>query len=115
MKNIEFINGQKMPNDIIFIKEIPSHQFYRRYGLFKCYCGKEFKCLIYSIYTGRTKSCKCLSGKFKRSLGDDDVLDIKRMLKINIFTLNEIADKHKVSTTNVFYIKVGKIHKGITI
>ena len=115
MKKLKFTEGQKMPNGITFIKEVPSHTFYRRYGLFKCHCGKEFRCLIYSIHTGRTKSCKCLSGKFHRSLSEDSIKDIKRMLKMNIFTLKEIAEKHNVSQTNIFYIKVEKIHKQISL
>ena len=32
----------------------------RRYGRYKCYCGKEFECLKHSITSGRTKSCGCL-------------------------------------------------------
>lgn len=32
----------------------------RRYGLYKCHCGKEFEAQIQSINDGNTKSCGCL-------------------------------------------------------
>ena len=32
----------------------------KRYGLFKCYCGNEFKVRTADIKSGRTKSCGCL-------------------------------------------------------
>lgn len=32
----------------------------RRYGLYKCFCGNEFKTEINSIKSGNTKSCGCL-------------------------------------------------------
>ena len=31
----------------------------RRYGLYRCYCGVEFKVMISSIKSGNTKSCGC--------------------------------------------------------
>ena len=30
-----------------------------RYGLYKCYCGNEFKTLTASVKNGKTKSCGC--------------------------------------------------------
>ena len=30
-----------------------------RYGLYKCYCGNEFKTLVTSVKNGKTKSCGC--------------------------------------------------------
>ena len=32
----------------------------RRFGLYRCYCGKEFEAQIQSINNGNTKSCGCL-------------------------------------------------------
>ncbi len=32
----------------------------RRFGLYRCYCGKEFEAQIQSINDGNTKSCGCL-------------------------------------------------------
>lgn len=32
----------------------------KRYGIYKCYCGNEFKAPSYSINIGKTKSCGCL-------------------------------------------------------
>lgn len=31
----------------------------RRYGVFKCYCGKEFKTIIFNVKSGHAKSCGC--------------------------------------------------------
>lgn len=30
-----------------------------RYGLYKCFCGKEFKTLVASVKSNKTKSCGC--------------------------------------------------------
>lgn len=35
----------------------------RRYGLFKCFCGNEFKATSQHIKSGHTKSCGCLNIK----------------------------------------------------
>ena len=37
----------------------PSQKDKRRYGLYKCICGKEFETQIRSVETGHTKSCGC--------------------------------------------------------
>ena len=34
-----------------------------RYGLYKCYCGNEFKTTSSSVKSGHTKSCGCFSQK----------------------------------------------------
>ena len=31
-----------------------------KYGLFKCFCGSEFKTRLYSVRSGKAKSCGCL-------------------------------------------------------
>lgn len=33
-----------------------------RYGLFKCFCGNEFKAQTQDVKSGDTKSCGCLKG-----------------------------------------------------
>lgn len=33
-----------------------------RYGLYKCFCGKEFETIIFSVKNKQTKSCGCLRG-----------------------------------------------------
>lgn len=53
-------------NKIILLKvlgmENPTQNstYKRRYGLFKCFCGKEFKSVISSIKNKYIKSCGCL-------------------------------------------------------
>ena len=56
-------NNQK---EIIFLKDLGT-QFpnenskrKRRYGLYRCHCGNEFKRLIDSIKSGNTESCGCM-------------------------------------------------------
>lgn len=34
----------------------------RKFGLYKCYCGKEFKAQIKYVETNHTRSCGCLKG-----------------------------------------------------
>lgn len=46
--------------DLGFIKEGIKKVINRPYGLFKCYCGVEFKTQIRFIKSGHTKSCGCL-------------------------------------------------------
>ena len=41
----------------------------RRYGLFKCYCGTEFKAQATSIKSGRTKSCGCFKKECSKTHG----------------------------------------------
>jgi hypothetical protein len=38
----------------------------KRYGLFKCFCGNEFKARFDSIKDGNTKSCGCLNIKVSK-------------------------------------------------
>lgn len=42
---------------LIYAKETSKQK--RRYGLFKCHCGNEFKSIAYNINSGSTKSCGC--------------------------------------------------------
>ena len=55
-------NNQK---EIILLKDLgmlypnENSKQKRRYGLYKCYCGNEFKTLVYYVKTKHTKSCGC--------------------------------------------------------
>ena len=31
----------------------------RRYGIYKCFCGVEFKAITQNVKKGKTKSCGC--------------------------------------------------------
>jgi len=64
---IAYVEGSKI-GECLFIKDIePQIYFskskerylYRRQGLFKCVCGKEFKAVICSLKNRNTKSCGC--------------------------------------------------------
>ncbi len=58
MKNIKLINriGKRYPKN-----RTPSSRA-REYGLFECFCGKEFEATLESIKAGNSKSCGCLKG-----------------------------------------------------
>ena len=43
-----------------------------RYGIYKCYCGNEFKTLTKSIRLGHTKSCGCLQKEKAHKLGKNN-------------------------------------------
>lgn len=47
---------------IIKIKDLNKYDGSRKnkFGLYKCFCGKQFECLNTNINTGNTKSCGCL-------------------------------------------------------
>ena len=50
----------------------------RRFGLYRCYCGKEFEAQIQSINNGNTKSCGCLKNTHKKQNDDhNQETDIK--------------------------------------
>lgn len=41
----------------------------RRYGLFKCFCGNEFRCKITDVKSKNTKSCGCLKNNNQTTHG----------------------------------------------
>lgn len=43
----------------------PTAEHKRKYGIYKCSCGKDFEVLVYSIESGKTLSCGCYSKKAK--------------------------------------------------
>lgn len=59
-------NNQK---EIILLKDLgleyPTEKSTKkaRFGLFRCFCGNEFKTILRHIKTGNTKSCGCLNPK----------------------------------------------------
>lgn len=60
-------NENTIINSILFIKETES-KIYKdssviRYGLFRCFCGNEFKSPIHNIFKQDTKSCGCAKSK----------------------------------------------------
>lgn len=56
-------NNQK---ELILLKTLgmeyptPNSTYKRRYGIYKCFCGKEFKNIISSVKNNYIKSCGCL-------------------------------------------------------
>ena len=60
---------------MIFATETSKRKY--RFGLFKCYCGSEFKTQINSIKSGHTKSCGCKerTGNMKHGLSNHRLYD----------------------------------------
>jgi len=59
------ITSQSIPvliEDLGTIKDLKGNKK-RRYGIYKCYCGNEFKASTDNIKKGHTNSCGCLRGK----------------------------------------------------
>jgi len=56
-------------NHLTFIKETRTKNK-KRYGLFKCACGKEKEIGISNVITGGTKSCSCKWLSYKIKHGD---------------------------------------------
>lgn len=56
MKAYSFEHGDVI-NGVTFIRVISDERPKR--ALFKCSCGRSFKCIIRSIVSGNTKSCGC--------------------------------------------------------
>lgn len=46
---------------MLFPTKISSNK--ARYGLYKCYCGNEFKAMTNSVKSKKTKSCGCIKNK----------------------------------------------------
>lgn len=62
-------------NDLILIKKLemrfpnPSCKQKVRFGIYKCFCGKEFETRTASVNNGKTKSCGCLKGETHNEAG----------------------------------------------
>ena len=59
----------KNQNNLILIEDLgmlfstETSKKKKRFGLYKCFCGNEFKTRIESVKANHTKSCGCLSTK----------------------------------------------------
>ena len=59
-------NNQKeiiLLEDLGYLYPAETSKEKKRYGIYRCYCGVEFKAQIQSIKSGHTKSCGCLHKK----------------------------------------------------
>ena len=52
---------------MMYPKENSKHK--KRYGLYKCFCGNEFKSQTQDIKSGNTNSCGCYSNKIRTKHG----------------------------------------------
>lgn len=63
MSKINYIEGQKLGN-LTFISRFEHPNKKDPKATFRCECGKEFVCKIYSVKSFVTKSCGCMKLKF---------------------------------------------------
>lgn len=81
-------NNQKeiiLLKDLGNLKPTEKSNYVKKYGLFKCYCGNEFKAVISSVNRKNTKSCGCLKiqtniqngyNSAKHGLGSNRIYDV---------------------------------------
>jgi hypothetical protein len=98
MKRISYKTGDFI-NGIQFICDIKSNNSNRK-ARFKCFCGKEFDCLIGSIKTSNTTSCGCngiLSRKkvfTKHGLRNHPIYRIWQGIKTRCYNKNRVDYKY---------------------
>ena len=52
----------------------------KRYGIYKCFCGKEFKAQTYDITSKNTSSCGCNKGKVIHNLTNHRLYNIWKLM-----------------------------------
>lgn len=86
-------------NGIVFVSEISKHiglKTNSRRAIFKCSCGRNFKCIIGSVVTGNTKSCGCWGAKSrslrftKHGLGNHPVYKVWSGIKTRCYNKKRI-------------------------
>lgn len=57
-------------------------KYKKRYGMYKCYCGNEFKTSIQSVKNGNTTSCGCYNKQKAKELNHTHGLRQHRLYRI---------------------------------
>lgn len=72
-----------------FRKRVEKERTSRIFCKVKCFCGKEFECLLKSVKNGNTKSCGCLNRKILKEKatkhGDTDPITKKPSPELSVF------------------------------
>ena len=66
---------------------IQKNNYKVRYGIFECFCGKQFKSRVDSVKSGTTKSCGCLRVSVNKKL--NTIYNISRTKLYKKILLNE--------------------------
>ena len=72
-------NNQK---ELILLKDLgmlypkETSKFKRRYGIYKCHCGNEFKAQAADVQSGNVKSCTCNKGNKKHNLAHNRIYQV---------------------------------------
>lgn len=111
-KIIEYKTGQKI-NSLTYLSESSDNVKGSRYCNFKCHCGNEFTTLMQSAKYGTTRSCGCLNRGKKGSLSNAQIKNINKMVWEDALPLRVIAQKHNMSISSIYQIKVGKTYKKV--
>lgn len=84
MKRKHLINGQIInKHGISYVSDLPSiynGRRYRRFCIFKCFCGKEFNCTMDDAINKRT-SCGCKKGNKKKEYKTGDLINGIKFIK----------------------------------
>lgn len=93
-------------NEIILLEDLgmiypnESSKDKKRYGLYKCFCGNEFKSRMDHIRIGKTKSCKCVRDKVRLENITTHNLSKHRLYKTWIGMIKRCTDKKSSSYKN---------------
>lgn len=85
-------NNQKeiiLIEDLGYIKPKETSNYKKRYGIYRCFCGNEFKTQTQSIKSGNTKSCGCY----------------------NIEKIKEMATKHNMYYSSIYKVWASMIQR----
>lgn len=100
-------NNQKeiiLIEDLGYIKPKETSNYKKRYGIYRCFCGNEFKTQIASIKSGLTISCGCIKNKDKITHG---------LKKHKLYNVWIDIKRRCLNTDRKYYVNYGG--RGITV
>jgi len=84
MLNNQEIKAPHLIENIGYLYPNKNSKQKRLFGMFKCYCGTQFKAQIFSIKSGHTLSCGCLKGIEHHGLSNHKLYDIWINIKTRV-------------------------------
>lgn len=71
-----------------------------RFGLYKCYCGVEFKTVIRNVKTGQTRSCGCYNRQLIKEINTTHGLSRHRLYRVWSVMLDRCENKNNKGYEN---------------
>lgn len=90
-------------NELILLEDLgmlyakETSKLKKRYGLYKCFCGNEFKATFSDVKNGNTKSCGCLHRKIMREIKTTHGLVNHRLYRIYKAMIQRCNNKNNKS------------------